>query len=1141
MDLTAAQTKAITAAGADVCVDAGAGSGKTLVLVERIVHLLEGRCAKLDEIVAITFTRKAADEMKERLRKAFHARAPKDDPDAMTYWRDLEQRVETARVSTIHSFCASVLRANALALGIDPDFVLLEEAESVLLRNEAAEQGLHLLLDGNDEALFRLGAEHGTARVGKAVRHLLAKRQEMERICAVHPLHDPEALCTHWQQLVRDENATRLKQFAQCYELDAYRADLVAFDGECEKEDDSRELMRRAMIDAIETIRRETDPERIEGVLRNVCGLSARGTRSGNWPSKGRADELKDVEEVFKRQIDKALPKTPDPEVERRAARLTCDMAAVYGRVNKVLAKRKDARTARDFDDLIIDTLDVLRRNDDVRSRVARGIKYLLIDEFQDTDSRQLEIVQLLSCEPDGPEVFYVGDAKQSIYGFRGAQVEVMRQARDGARHTVSIDHNFRTLPGVLAFVNEFFRRSALLEAVESHYGPLVAHRTDGGSPGIEFLAPLEREVAVLDDYREAEADLIAWRIAAMCSDKNGAVVFDKETAEPRPARFGDVAILFRSTTNLHIYERSLRQTGIPFNVVAGAGFYERQEIIDIRNLIAVILDPWDEWSLLGLLRSPIVGLSDESLLRLCADRHLTEAFLANGYPEGFTQAAQLDAARKLVAGLTACRGMSLTAFIHELLDRTGYEAIVLSEFLGLRKAGNVRKLLDLAARSESSGASSLGAFLRYVDEVAAHEIREGEAALHAESADAVSLLTIHKAKGLEWPIVVIPDLGGVPGPKHGACVAVDPRLGMAMAVVGPDGKPASPLLFDAIRAGREKRDVAERARLLYVAMTRARDRLILAGAPSKNPKSWMHALDSQFDLLSRTDRQRLSGDGWEGVIWRDARPRRHVTMPEEAQETVSRERIERQIAPVALAASTRATFSVTELLDALGDEESAAPQHDEALVRQSGTEPRRRGEMVHAMLERWDLESDVDDVLQALCRDAYPAAALDEALLDDLKQVGQRVQASSLGKRMAASRIQREVPFMYRVDDAIVTGVIDALLEDGTLVDYKTGRRHPDMHARYEWQLRVYAAAMAQLTGRTAKEAVLCYVDTPRDTEMLCPVDINADHVEDATKHARRAIQILRGKTRVAQTTCCLGANGTGGPGLGCDSLDRC
>lgn len=1117
MARTAEQQAAVTATSEYLCVDAGAGSGKTRVLVDRVVHLLERRQAKLDEIVAITFTEKAAAEMKARLRAAFHEKGPIYDPQAMSFWRDLERRVEAARISTIHSFCAALLRESALDVGIDPDFTVLAEAEAKLLKTDMVTDTLHALLDESDEAAMHVAAELGMGPLCGLIGAMLNKRAVMARLRDQHPLGDPEALAQHWAKLAEAQWAARIEALGRSAELRAIRNALRTFDGACAKDSAKREGMRREMLAALEEILGGADTGRVEVLLEQVAAMSAKGARAANWPSKEMYDRLgalqKRVVEIARDHARPALDET----IEHEAACLTCAFFATYEHVAAAFQEAKAARTGLDFDDLIADVLAMLRENDALRSKVGRGIKHLLIDEFQDTDSAQIEVAQLLAREPGGPALFIVGDAKQSIYNFRGAEVEVFQGEKDAANDLVRLGTNFRALPDVLGFVNDFFARSGLLEAVEPAYGPLTTHREAASACRIEFLVPKPEEGAKAEDYRRKEAELIAARIAALCGGANRAEVYDKDRDTCRPADFGDVAILFRAMGDVHLYEEPLRRRGIPYQVVAGAGFYERQEILDVRNLLTVVADPWNEMALLGFLRGPLAAMSDESLLRLAGNGGLVQAFrqgvatpcLSAVAPEGLDeeQAARLESARKLIDDLRAHAELPLPAFLRYMLVRTGLEAILLSQFLGVQKASNVRKVLDLADDFARTRLPKLGAFIRFLDEMASYpEVREGEAAMSPEGA--VTLMTVHKAKGLEFPVVFVADCSRGLNVRQADRVVVHRRLGLAAKATDAYGEPASPAILQAMARDRDALDRAEHARVLYVAMTRARDWLFLSGAPAAAKGSWLEALDTVYGVLDKADGERFSGGSWQACVGRLATEVKVAADETKGEKLPSLDALEARVGRVGVSAVTRRTFAVTTLLDAMGyplEHDAAAPSSP----KRGRIDARRRGELVHQMLERWDGNSDVCALIESICRRECPALRVRKELAADLAAIAERFGRSALGKRMAREYpVLREHAFLLRVGDALVEGIIDAILPDGTLVDYKTGIPRETARAHYEAQLCLYAAAVRTLAKKDPPAAFLYYADTGEAHE----VDVSPRRVEAVVTEAKEAIEELHG-----------------------------
>ena len=1111
----------IEACGPRLCVDAGAGSGKTTVLIARILHLLENKMADLDKIVAITFTDAAATEMKMRLRREFRKKAPVDNPAEMTRWRQLERRADTARLSTIHSFCSALVRENALRAGFDPEFAVLAEAESVLLTNDIVEETLHSLLEqearhpDRDGPATRAAAQIGFARLARELYAMLNRRRLMGLIQEAGFPHEPEALARHWRQLVEEAQQRHFLALRHSRRLASFRSLLESLGGACSDPDDAREAGRRLLVRAIDRIQHSGDAREIENEIRGILEINYRRTSSKNW-DEARLDRLKRVQKEIKEFAGSQIPPDTDPEVEAKAAALAADIGCVYENLTNAYKRGKLERASADFDDLIQAAYEMLRDNDEIRARTARGIKFLLIDEFQDTDSWQLQIARLLADHPEGPDLFIVGDAKQSIYDFRGAEVEVF-QAEKCSGQVTFLDKNYRTLPDVLSFINETFQRSGLLEAVEPDYAPLTPHRPALGKPRVEFLLPPSRDDKPgVDAYRSGEAEMIAARLDEMVRGPQSVMVFDRD-GQGRPAGFGDAAILFRAMSSVYLYEEALRRRNIPYRVIAGRGYYERQEIIDLRNLLAVLVDPCDEMSLLGFLRGPLGGMSDEALVTLSSGCGLLDAFNSADVPPGFEENAALEHARALVARLRARSCMPLPAFLRYLLDETGLESIELSQFLGVQKAHNVRKAIDLANDFAGTQPATLASFLRYLDQAALDDIREGEAPMQPEGAGAVTLMSIHKSKGLEFPIVVAADLSREPKNQDRGAVMLHRRLGMGVRVTDSGGDTATPAICRAIKNEQAEKDEAEQARMLYVAMTRARDWLLLGGSPEPGKQSWMQTFDELYSVCSADDGAVVQGSSgeWSAVVRRagpgettrrNVAPRAHQGG---AHEDVWKE-LARRAGPVGAIAAARKTFSVSELLDAIfntaDDEEPWDAEESE--YDPAARERMFRGTLVHRMFERWDFSG--DPPIEAVLADECPDPARRSVFEPALREVAVKFKKSELAPRFASCPIQREVPFYLDVGGALVHGVIDAVLEGGAMVlDYKTGRPGSTMANRYEFQLRLYAAAVERLLSRTPRQGILYYADHGDVHE----VDVSPETVADVLRRAAAAVADLRNK----------------------------
>ncbi|HPJ98154.1 MAG TPA: UvrD-helicase domain-containing protein, partial [Candidatus Hydrogenedentes bacterium] len=885
MKWTDAQAEAIQTTGEDLCVTASAGSGKTAVLVERVLHLVIECNVPLERIVAITFTEKAAAEMKDRLRSECRAREQSGSKEGLDRWRNLARQVESAHMSTIHAFCARLLRQYALEYRItpplDPDFAVVDDAESRLLRTEVVDTAIEELLERPHDATMRLATHYGVYQLKEMLERFLRNPVTASRLLSNEQFSSPERLLKFWRVRVEETCRARLLNLSKSAVFYNYLRKFKEFDGRCGIPTDGREQFRRTCIQLMEEVGQLRDPLLIEQLIMACIEERIPTTRKANWPSEEVFEELKKTQEAFKGYLREFLMPDHDPDVEQRSAELTRDAVACFRAVFEYYREAKTSRNVLDFTDLILLTLDMLQGQPELRERIARGIDHLLIDEFQDTDFEQYEIARLLRYTPAPPELFIVGDAKQSIYRFRGAEVEVFEAAKQESR-TIGLHRNFRTVPEIVSFINDIFDRSGILEAVESPFMPADAHRAATGECRVHVLipdAPEDKELSA--QRRMREAAMIGDWIAAAHSGQLDVQVQAKGSDTTRKAAFGDMALLFRALSDIRIYERALAERHIPFHVIAGKGFYERQEVLDLRNLLEAVVDPWHEPALLGFLRSPMAGLDDDSILAICAGPGPVAALLEDGTPPDFRQTAGLDHARRMFRDLRAERERPLPDFVRYVLERTGYEAMVAGLFLGDQRACNVRKVMQLAETFVKTRRPRLSAFVRYLDDVASAEIDEGEASLQAEGSDEVTLMSIHKSKGLEFPIVILPDLsrGSHQGGNVGRVV-----FHRDFGIVARPYNPASerqtePQIYTVMKRDEEAKEEAERARVLYVAMTRARDWLVLSGtvasgkSPRPAPDSLLEPIASELDVLNRGDGALLSGEGWTALVRRSTTP----------------------------------------------------------------------------------------------------------------------------------------------------------------------------------------------------------------------------------------------------------------------------
>jgi ATP-dependent helicase/nuclease subunit A len=467
----------------------------------------------------------------------------------------------------------------------------------------------------------------------------------------------------------------------------------------------------------------------------------------------------------------------------------------------------------------------------------------------------QVEILRALAGSPESNKLFIVGDYKQSIYRFRGADPAVFVELRGEtpAAGRLPLSQNFRSQPGVISFVNTLF--AASLHTAEEPYEPLIAHRPAAhAGPCVEFLwAPASTDENTAG-HRATEARWIARRLRQLLD--SGEPLIGNKDGTARPVRLGDIAILFRSLPNVQLYEEAMREYGIPYYLVGGHAFYAQQEIYDLLNLLSAVQSSADEIALAGALRSPIFALTDETLFWLARENGtLAGAFAPEAKGPTAIEKEQLtraqDAARILAELRRLKDRLPITELIRHVLEMTGYDAALAAEFLGERKLANLEKLIEMARVFDRSTTLGLADFIVQLREFVVNEPKESLAATHPENTDVVKLMSIHKSKGLEFPVVVVPDLERRPN-NDSTQVAFDPELG-PLVDAGPGGTGVSSGLM-MYRTTQTRAAESESTRLFYVATTRAADYLILSSSMkdiAEPSQAWTRLLAERFDLQS--------------------------------------------------------------------------------------------------------------------------------------------------------------------------------------------------------------------------------------------------------------------------------------------------
>nr|WP_303652425.1 UvrD-helicase domain-containing protein [Paludisphaera mucosa] len=837
---------------ASVALAAGAGCGKTTVLTERFLREIDGAEGRaLRSLAVMTFTEKAARELRQRIRARCRARLSGGTDPA--WWTTVLRALEAAPIGTFHEFCGRVLRSRATAIGVDPEFVVLDDVVAGALREQAVGSAIRRLLAARDPDLLDLAVPHTLRTLREMLEDALARRSPDE----VDPLCDlePEEVVARW----RDVWTARARPAILARIAPAARACRRVLEPLVDVGPKLANV-RRDVLDALAAVEspgcRDDDLDRLREAAK-VAGLRGKN----DWPDDAVKARVADAFKDLRARVADVREKLAwDDAVTLRSAEETTQFARVAREARADYDSLKVRRRGLDFADLIILTRDALRdlasapagasEPDADRDVEPSAIEFVLVDEFQDTDQVQSDVLRLLGREGFlGGRMFVVGDAKQSIYRFRGAEPAIFGRWRGEFPELgrLRLSENFRTVPRILDFVNALFAESfadpgAVVDPLAVRLTPAREDHADG--PAVHFFW-VEPPAAEGDDEEAAkpsvqecrirEADALArWLRQRLDA---GWTIIDRKSGKPRRAHAGDVAILLRAMTDVWPYETALADQGFEYHTIGGSAFYSQQEILDVVNLLSVVEDPLDEVALAGCLRSPFFALSDEGLYWLSRgglSRGLERAADVPGLSDGDRRQAL-----RARAALARWRGLKdhvpMAELLSTALDESGFAAALVCEFLGARKLANVRKLVETAREFDRRGGFGLADFVGRLRAFADDPPREEQATTTEEDSPSVRIMTVHQAKGLEFPIVVLPDLNKNAGLKTGA-LGFERALGLVLKPrpATTDLDPALPgsgesLGWLAYRAIEDREEREEALRLFYVAATRARDDLVLS------------------------------------------------------------------------------------------------------------------------------------------------------------------------------------------------------------------------------------------------------------------------------------------------------------------------
>jgi ATP-dependent helicase/nuclease subunit A len=1124
-------------------IEAAAGTGKTTALVNRIVSVIGSGRGELARIVAVTFTEKAAGELKLRLRAEIERARQNTEPFSEARARfDLAlKQLEEARIGTIHSFCADLLRERPVEAHVDPMFEVAPEDVAGEMFDSAFERWFEKILDNPGEGMRRLLRRRDlSSRTGPRA---IARRAALELM--------------NWRDF---DSPWQHSPMARDAEIDAIIAEVEALGklAELGEDDDwlakgldaiARPVSEATRLDAV----RGRDHDALESVLIALCT-----GRRWDWKGYGGGFGEIEREEVFRRRAElrARLEKFRDDAGANLAPLLRDELWPIVGIYEDL--KRRAGRL--DFLDLLLVARNLVRDNPAVRAELQSRFTHIFVDEFQDTDPLQAEILALLSSADPGEtnwlkvkpidgKLFIVGDPKQSIYRFRRADVSLYQGVKQLLlMHGAQLEHltvSFRATPAIQAMVNAAFAPLMSEESgTQPAYAPLTPYRAEPSTqPSIVVLPVPEpygdfgRVVNFRIDQSipEAIAAYARWLV-----HESGWTVTEREAPDVRvPIRPRHICILFRRMNSFgrdvtRPYLRALEARHLPHVLVKGGSFNEREEVIALRNLLGAIERPDDELTVFAALHGPVFALSDAALLEFRMTLGSLHPFrkLPDDIPDSLKE---VKCALEVIKNLHRGRNRRpIAETIAKLLAETRAHAGFAIWPTGEQALANIMRIMDQARRYEARGGTT--SFRAFVDELEARAERDeaSETPIVEEGTEGVRIMTVHRAKGLEFPIVILADIT-CNETRADASRYIEPASKLAaMELAG-----CAPRELQEHRAKEHQRDQEEAIRLLYVAATRARDLIVVPAVGDEESDGWLARLNPVV-YPAQTERRAPAsthpagcpefGDdsvltrpakapgkvksvspglhrpqkGDHQIVWWDPRLlilnveekmglRQDKLLQADEKKLVSDRGVKLHEEWNAKRAAMLASGTTPRINVATATELAlAAPASGPALAEAIAIEEtfrdrgrphgKRFGTLVHLTMLRAPFDADEREIGKIAASGAKMIGASDDETAAATSAVAAALKSPLMRRAKAADTVMRECPLIIRLEDGTaVEGIADLAFAESTsegvvwtVVDFKTDIEVAPRLDEYRAQIRFYVRAVRESTGHPASGAIL-------------------------------------------------------------------
>ena len=1106
-------------------VEAGAGTGKTTSLVGRIVNLVASGETTLDRIAAITFTEAAAAELRVRIRSDLKKSANDSSQSEGRRNRCIQgvESLDNAFIQTLHSFAGALLRERPLEAGLPPAFDTMDAIESDIAFDEAWTRWIDDALD--DKSLERLFLT--AFSLGMTVDHM---RRIAQQFHANYDLLQEADFAT-------PETPTPDAYQALTQALSAAAADMEVLCAYSKlRDEDALYAHTQAKLPLIRRLTALPADSSAYRLLSNILPLSCGRGRQSDWEN---ADDCVNACRALK-----ALLSDTDAQVKQTLQAVRSDtllelLGILKAFVLDYAAERKRQGRAG-FHDLLVWARDMLRDNIAARDHFRERFSHLLIDEAQDTDLIQAEIAMFLAEDvpehanadtrpkewnaitPKPGKLFVVGDPKQSIYRFRRADVRQMRRLQNNMGGSeLHLTQNFRSQRPVIDWVNAMF--DAWMEegsGEQADYTP-IDHRWDAATahpakPRVWRLG--DAQDGNMEAVRRAESREIATLLRQIKGEQWQIRDVDAEEARDvdryKPAAYSDVCILMPARTALNILEQALDDADIPYRLEGASLFFTTQEVRDVLNCLKAIDDPSDEIAIVAALRSHAFACADAELMRF---REASGRFNYLTPPQ-----SDVPAVANALQALRRAHDRRMWTPPAALIDGFIRERLLMEAAVShprMREQWRrYRFLVEQARAFADYGGSSLRAFLEWVRRQADENARVSESPVPESDEDAVRIMTVHAAKGLEFPVVILTGLNSQPRGATGEAL-FDKRNNRIEVKVGSESNAFQTAGYADLLEVETDMSRDERVRLLYVAATRARDHLVLSmRRPARNNNSDAHKIAELAEARQEAMPDTPQADFWQAVELRQeyATPAAatsangaHPAVPPDvaAHSLQARDEWEQRHAALIDQLSRPASVAATGLARILKSEADTYPAAAEFETLRRGRGGAPIGRAVHAVLQTIDLATGDGIEHTARAQAAAEGVPQDHAEIARLASVA--VDSDIVRRAVASRRYWREVPVAAPIADGALEGFIDLLFEeDGELVivDYKTDAIDQDdteeYTARYHTQAGCYALAAERATQRRVKEVAFLFLRPKSEQRIHNLAELKAAAEQAAVAH---------------------------------------